>query len=66
MRWLFGYAFRGVLLAFLAQGSGADFVECLNYYAILRVGLEVHDLQMVFLSVFLGELDSFKHVRLVR
>lgn len=66
MRWLLGYAFRGVLLAFFAQGPGADLVERLNHYAVLRVGLEVHDLQMVLLSVLLGELDGLEHVRLVR
>jgi len=66
MRWLLGYAFRSMLPAFLAHRSGADLVECLNDHSVLRVSLEIHDLQMMFLRIFLREFDSLKHVRLVR
>lgn len=66
MRWLFGHAFCGVLPAFLAHWSRADLVECLNDYAVLSVGLEIRDLQVMLLYVFLGEIDGLEHIRLVR
>lgn len=63
---LLGHAFCGVLPAFLAHWSGTDFVKCLNDHAVLGVSLEVRDLQVMLLCVFLREINSLKHVRLVR
>ena len=62
MRGLFRHSFGSMLSSFLAYWSRSNFVKCLNDNAVLSVGLEVHDLQMVFLSIFLREVHGFINV----
>jgi len=66
MRRLFRHAFCSVLPAFFTHWSGANLIKCLNDYTVLSIGLEVCNLQMVLLYIFLGEINSLKHIWFVR
>lgn len=63
VRGLLGYAFGGVLSSLLAHRPGTDLVERLDHDAVLGVRLQIHDLQVVLLSVLLREVHGFEHVR---
>lgn len=60
-----GYSFGSVLSSFVAHWSRSNFVKGLNNNAVLSVGLQVRDLQMVFLAVFHGEINSLVGVEFV-
>lgn len=63
VRGLLGYALGGVLPPLLAHRPRSHFVERLHDHAVLGVRLQVHDLQVVLLSVLLREVHGFEHVR---
>lgn len=65
MRRLFRYSLGSVLSSFLAHRSRSNLVESLNNDAVLGVSLKVHDLQMMFLSILLREVNGLEHVRFV-
>lgn len=66
VRGLLGYALGGVLPPLLAHRPRSHFVERLHDHAVLGVRLQVHDLQVVLLSVLLREVHGFEHVRFLR